>query len=325
MTFFNFKSENINIILISLPELKMSYMLYFLMYVGEISAIIASFFWATGATFFTLAVTNIGPYRLNLIRLNLAFLFLLLVLFITKVRLFPYNATAENILWLSISGIIGLVIGDLCYFGALKYLGVRVTMLFFTLAPPAAALSEWIILKEAISAGAIIGMLIVIVGIVVVIVQKEKEKGIISYPPIGVLLGILAALFQGLGLTISKFGLKGLDAIESTYLRMLAADLSFTILYVLFKNSLPSYENRSGRIVYVFAFFGAFFGPFLGVILSMNAIRYTYSGIVQTLLSMTPITIIPFSIFVFKEKIGLKSIIGTGIALIGVLILIWLK
>lgn len=57
----------------------------------------------------------------------------------------------------------------------------------------------------------------------------------------------------------------------------------------------------------------------------MNAIRYTHSGVAQTLLSLTPITIIPYSIFVFQEKIKLRSIVGTLIALIGVFILIWLK
>ncbi|MGB9599974.1 MAG: EamA family transporter [Myxococcota bacterium] len=66
-------------------------------------------------------------------------------------------------------------------------------------------------------------------------------------------------------------------------------------------------------------------GKFLGVIFSMNAIKYTHSGIARTLLSMTPITIIPFSVLVCKEKIGVRSIIGTLIALQGVVVLIQFK
>lgn len=293
------------------------------MYIGEISAIVASIIWATGATFFTLAVRNIGPYKLNLIRLNLAFLFLLIIQIITNRTLLPPEANSDHILWLAISGIIGLVIGDLCYFGALRFIGVRITMLFFTLAPPFAALSEWLILGDAISKGAISGMIIVIFGIIIVIKQKGKENKSIS--KIGILLATLAAICQGLGLTISKLGIGSLSAIDATYIRMMAATTSFILFYLLFFRFLPEYKNNKGNITYIYAFFGAFFGPFLGVILSMNAIKYTYSGIAQTLLSLTPITIIPFSIFVFKEKINLQTIIGTLVALSGVAILIHFK
>ncbi len=295
------------------------------MYTGEISALLASVIWATGATFFTLAVTNIGPYRLNFIRLNLAFIFLLVLLLSTKGSVFPVNATFDNILWLSTSGILGLVLGDLCYFGALKYLGVRITMLFFTLAPPAAALSEWIILKDIISRGAFLGMVIVIAGIVIVITGKNENSDKKSYSFKGISLAILASLLQGIGLTISKFGIGGLDAVESTYLRMMSASFSFSLFYLIFRKNLPEYINKKGRIVYLYSFFGAFFGPFLGVILSMNAIRYTHSGIAQTLLSLTPVTIIPFSIFVFGDRITLRSVLGTITALTGVTVLIWLK
>ncbi|MCX7957502.1 MAG: DMT family transporter [Deltaproteobacteria bacterium] len=295
------------------------------MYIGELSALLASVIWATGATFFTLAVEHIGPYRLNFIRLNLALFMLFIVLVFTKGSFFPDTATFQNVLWLSISGVLGLALGDLCYFGALRYLGVRITMLFFTLAPPAAAFSEWLFLRDAISAGAFAGMGIVIAGIITVITGKRENNESRSYPLKGIFLAITASLLQGLGLTISKSGMKGLDALDSTYLRMLSASLSFSLFYLLFRRHLPLYDNKRGRIVYVFSFFGAFFGPFLGVILSMNSIRYTHSGIAQTLLSLTPVTIIPFSVFVFGERITLRSVSGTLLALAGVFVLIFLK
>ncbi len=295
------------------------------MYYGELSAILASFAWATGATFFSLAVVNIGPYRLNFVRLIVAFFLLVFALFFSKGVFFPLSATSHNWFWLSISGTIGLVIGDLCYFGALNYLGVRITMLLFTIAPPTAAISEYFILKDHISYGSIFGMVIVVSGIIIVIFKTEDRRDSKRYSAMGLFLGIMAAIFQGLGLAISRFGIGELNAIEATYIRMFSAASFYALIFLLMFQRLHKFENKKGKKAYLYALLGAFFGPFLGVILSMNAIKFTYTGIAQTLLSTTPITIIPYSVFVFHEKIGLRSIIGTLIAFAGVILLIWLK
>jgi drug/metabolite transporter (DMT)-like permease len=70
-----------------------------------------------------------------------------------------------------------------------------------------------------------------------------------------------------------------------------------------------------------YLFFGSLFGPFLGVSFSLLAIQYTTTGVSSTITSIIPVLIIPLSIFVLKEKVSPKEILGAVISVIGVTIL----
>jgi len=65
-------------------------------------------------------------------------------------------------------------------------------------------------------------------------------------------------------------------------------------------------------------FGGAFLGPFIGVWLSLVAVKYAHVGIASTLMALPPVFLIPLSRLIFKEKITLRAVIGTGVALMGV-------
>ena len=66
---------------------------------------------------------------------------------------------------------------------------------------------------------------------------------------------------------------------------------------------------------------GAVMGPFLGVYLSLVAVKHTHSGIAMTILSTTPITILPFAVLVYKEKLTVRAVIGAIVAVGGVALL----
>ena len=66
---------------------------------------------------------------------------------------------------------------------------------------------------------------------------------------------------------------------------------------------------------------GALTGPVLGVTLSLVAIAHTHIGVASTLMSLTPVILLPVSYFLFKEKITSRAIVGTLVALLGVVLL----
>lgn len=65
---------------------------------------------------------------------------------------------------------------------------------------------------------------------------------------------------------------------------------------------------------------GSFFGPFLGVSFSLIAIQHTSTGIAATLMSIVPILIILPAIFIYKQKVSPKEIIGALISVGGVVL-----
>jgi drug/metabolite transporter (DMT)-like permease len=291
------------------------------MIIGELSALGGSCCWASCSTLFTAAVRRIGVYSLNLVRLWLALLFLFGAHWITTGTLVPTGPTKEDWFWLAISAVVGLVIGDLFYFGALKSIGPRVTMLLFILAPPVAALGEWFISGVGLGPVVIAGMVIALAGVATVIFERGADNGKNAFPitVAGVLLGAAAAVCQGAGLVLSKIGLDNVDALGGTLIRMLAAAPLFAVIFFATGRSIKP-VFREGKAL-GFAFCGAFFGPFLGVTLSLLAVKHTHPGVAMTILSTTPITILPFSVFVYKERLTLRTLSGTVLAVLGVALL----
>ena len=61
-------------------------------------------------------------------------------------------------------------------------------------------------------------------------------------------------------------------------------------------------------------------GPLIGVGFSLMAVQYTAAGIASTIMSLTPILILIPTKFVFKQTIGIKSIIGAIVSFLGLLL-----
>ncbi|HEX9081042.1 MAG TPA: EamA family transporter, partial [Holophagaceae bacterium] len=62
---------------------------------------------------------------------------------------------------------------------------------------------------------------------------------------------------------------------------------------------------------------GAATGPVLGVVLSLIAIAKAPMGVAATLMSLSPVLLLPVAHWGFKEKVGLHAILGTALALAG--------
>ncbi len=160
-------------------------------------------------------------------------------------------------------------------------------------------------------------------GIAVVILSRgEEEKKIkVTYSMKGLTYAFLGSLGQAVGLIFSKLGMGSYNAFAATQIRIIAGFIGFTFLIFYSKKWLDIKEAFKDKNALLGITIGSIFGPFVGVGLSLLSLQYTSAGISSTITSITPVTIIPLSILVFKEKIKVKEILGALITVIGVGIL----
>lgn len=291
--------------------------------IGELSAFFTAICWTITALSFEYAGKRVGSLSVNLIRLIFAFFLLSFYGLFSRGYFLPFDASKENILWLSISGIIGFVIGDLFLFQSFVLIGSRISLLIMSLSPPITAALGYFILHESLSYLSIIGMVITIFGILLVILNKEKKSKIkFSHPLKGIIFAFIGALGQSLGLIFTKMGSIDYDPFGVTQIRVISAIIGFSIFFSikrgLWKKVFNTFKYKQSLL---FIILGSFFGPFLGVTLSVVALKYSPTGIVSTITSITPVLIIPFSFFLFKERIFKKEIFGAIISVIGISIL----
>ncbi|SMO37525.1 Uncharacterized membrane protein [Saccharicrinis carchari] len=289
-------------------------------YFGEMVALATAFCWTITSISFEWAGKKVGSLPLNLIRLVLAFLFISIFSYFRLGLFFASDAPPETWGWLALSGIIGLFIGDLLLFQAFVLIGARVSMLIMALTPPIAAFFGWLILNEQMTPSQLIGMTVTIMGIAMVILAKEKNQKTVQirYPVKGILMAFGGAVGQGLGLVVSKLGMKDYDPFLATQIRIIAGAAAYIALFFVFSKWKPVFTALHNKKAMIGISTGSFFGPFLGVSFSLLAVQHTTTGIVSTIMSIVPVLIIIPSIIVFKEKVSLKEVAGAVIAFGGV-------
>lgn len=297
-------------------------------HLGEFSALLTAVFWSITALFFESASKKVGSLTVNIIRLLIAFMFLSVYNLITVNQFLPTNVSMHSWIWLSVSGLIGFVIGDYFLFKSYIFVGARVSMLIMALAPPIATLFAFILMGERFTLMNFFGMSLTITGIIFVIISKESKKQSgknnkkfkLNYSATGLLLAFGGATGQAIGLVLSKYGMQDYNPFVASQIRVIAGAIGFVFLFTILRRWDKVYNAVKNKNFLFLIFMGAFFGPFLGVSFSLISIKYTGVGIASTIMAIVPILLIPASVIFFKEKVTIKDILGTIIAVGGVVI-----
>jgi drug/metabolite transporter (DMT)-like permease len=289
-------------------------------HVGEFAALLVAVFWTISALAFESASNRLGSVAVNILRLVIGFIFLSLLTLVTRGHLFPSDASADNWLWLTLSGFIGFVFGDLFLFKSYTIIGSRFSMLIMTLVPPLTALFGWLIMGEQLSLLNFAGMTLTFTGIAMAIFSRENknERFRIKLSSTGLLYAFGGALGQALGLVLSKFGMKDYDPFASTQIRIIAGMAGFAMLVTAmrrWKSVIAAVSDVRGMKSLSL---GAFFGPFLGVSFSLLSVRYTKAGIASTIMALTPVFIILPAVMLYKEKVTIAEVAGAILSVGGV-------
>lgn len=287
---------------------------------GEFAALMVAIFWTVSALAFESASNKVGSVPVNVLKLAFAFIFLSLLNFVMRGTIIPSDATRENWLWLTLSGFVGFVFGDLFLFKSYTIIGSRFSMLIMTLVPPLAALFGWMIMGERLTLLSLSGMTLTLIGIAVAIFSRENggEKIKMKIAPLGVLFAFGGAVGQALGLVLSKYGMKDYDPFAATQIRIIAGMMGFGVLVTIlnrWKSIGAALKNFSGMKPLTL---GSIFGPFLGVSFSLMSVRYTKAGIASTIMALTPVFILLPATVLYREKVTKAEVAGAVISVAGV-------
>ncbi len=308
-------------------------------FIGINFALLATLSWALCIFPFTQAARRLGSVSLNHFRLLLAVLILgtssIFIHTDSFIQLFSMNY-AGAWLWLGLSGIIGLTIGDHYGFAMYAILGPRVGSVLTTFAPASTLLISYFVISEELSWIGIIGMFVTIIGVIWISLSRGERQLIPDHGHgsirKGIVYGLLAAICQGAGLVLAKKGMLSEHSVHgnvypvhATFIRLLIGTLSLYIFSFLRGNLrtilIPVFNNKENGLRFAVA--GTFFGPVLGVTLSLFTVSFIKASVAQTIFSLVPVFALMLSYFLLKEKISFRSFVGVIVAIGGVIILIW--
>lgn len=288
---------------------------------GELFALLTAFLWSGSSIAFSAAARRIGSVQLNVDRLIFATIILFLTIVVLQIE---YTVSSKQIIYLIISGIIGLVVGDSFLFRAYEQIGARYSMVIMATSPALTAILAFIFLGEVISILGIFGMLITLSGIFLVVSGKKEVNAKYHLTASGIFNGFMGSLGQAGGLIFAKFAFEEgeLHSFVATFIRIFSSTIilfCITLLIRKYKNPFKLYKENKKALTTTLA--GTILGPYLGITFSLVAITYAKMGIAATLMSTMPILMLPLVKWVEKEKLTWRAISGAVLAVLGVAIL----
>jgi drug/metabolite transporter (DMT)-like permease len=292
---------------------------------GMGAALTAACLWAFASIVYGRLGKVLSPLWLNLLKGGMA----IVMLMVTAVMLgqaWP-QIPGVNLLMLLGSGAVGIGIGDTAYFGAINRLGARRCLLLKALAPAVGSLIAWVWLQEALSAMAILGMVVTTLGVTWVVSERSQDPvSPRAVDAIGLGLGLIAAVMEGLGAVLAHGALlqSGVDPLWSATIRLVGG-MVVVVPMLLYETRFAPKEKAPlvkpwPKLLLIIAV-ASFFSTFLGLWLQQIALKYSPTGIAQTLGATSPLFVLPMA-RVLGEKLSGRAIGGAVVALIGVAILV---
>lgn len=292
------------------------------MYTAELSALAAALCWSFGGLLATNPARALGAVPFNRVRMLLVFVLLSLVALITGGW---YTLTPNCCSVLVASALIGIFIGDSCFYAAVRRLGPRRTGILFATNAPMTAILGYLILGERLPASTTFGCALIMGGVFLAVFHGSSSKPQHSFEevrgklPVGVALGLFAALCQAAGIVIARPVLAGggVDAVSASALRVGTAALALTALLIFrsptFRPERPMTLKLLGQVA-----LSGLVGMALGMTFLLKALANGPAGLVSTLSATSPILILPVLWIATKERPAPGAWIGAVMAVVGV-------
>lgn len=309
---------------------------------GVVAGLSTAVLWTATAVCFEASSRRLGSLSVNVLRLAVAAILFTALSLLRTHHLLSSVLSREAWFYLSLSGLVGFVLGDVPLFQAFALIGARLSMLIYASVPLMTALCGFLFLGESMSGRALAGMAITVAGIAIAVGAKPGIDGTSSEArsrrTTGILMAFAGAAGQSAGLLLGKRGAMGLDSFAATQIRVLAGLVGFLVVLVaagrvralrvqLRQAVAPGStaedraQLRSLRRAMIVLCVGALLGPFLGVSLGLLSTQLLPAGTAATLMSIVPVLLIPVAALAFHERTSLLEIVGAVLAVTGVAVL----
>ena len=237
-----------------------------------------------------------------------------------------------------LSGILGIGVGDVAYFQALPRLGPRLSLLLVQcLTAPLGVLVEWLWLGTRLTPAQLICGLVSLVGVGLALAPDQQWRATRSAWSARIVAGLLAAVggaggavFSRKAYEIVKAHGEHIDPINAGYQRMLGGLFLAGLALLVSKRRELRIQTQAPRELVVRAArrkwqnawywiaLNALAGQTLGVSCMQRAFETTPAGIVLAVISTSPIVIIPLAFFLDGERPSRRSLLGSLVAVGGI-------
>jgi drug/metabolite transporter, DME family len=287
---------------------------------GSLLAVTSALLWAVASVLLTVGARRIHVVPLNLVRclVSTSFFWALLPFFGGLAAL--EGIPAITWLWLAVSVLCLLVIGDTLYFRSLDLAGVSWAMPVASINPLWAVLLAALLIDEPLSWSLLGGAILVVAGVVLLSRTTRRERGVVAVDRraqrLGLLLAVVVSVAWAGGQVALKPATQDLHSVVANSVRQPMGALALLGLSLIRGRwrDLQRLDRRSWLVI-----IGAsLVGTGLGTLLFVMAIQQAGAGRTAVLTSTAPLMAIPFSMLWLQERPNRWTVAGTLLTTAGI-------
>jgi drug/metabolite transporter (DMT)-like permease len=289
---------------------------------GESACLAAASLWAVAVVLFRAPIAAWGPRTTNLVKCLVATGMLLLTLpFFGGMSAFA-AVPHRDLLFIGLSGIVGLSLGDTALFAAVGRLGAHRTLVLQTSAPIFAGLLA-AVAGEQLSLRQLAGVAVVLAGVIIVVGPGDPERnGSVRVATAGVALAVLGAFGQGAGVVLAKEGMDAIGAMPATLLRLAAGTAGLLLAGFVSGRAGALRRALSDRALMRRAVPASLLGTYLALLLMMVGVALAPATIAAVLLATSPIFSLVIEAIADRRRPTVLAVVGTIVAVFGVAVLV---
>ena len=291
----------------------------------EYLALLAAACWAFGSLLSAQAATHLGAFAFNRYRMLVAMLLLWGISLLTEGW---RTLDSDSILLLTVSGVIGIVIGDTALFAAMNRLGPRRAGVLFATHALFSVVLAYFWLGETLWGLTLVGSSMLMGGVMIAIlfgkrraeqhIWETNQYGLAS----GIALGLLAAFCQAVStLMLKPLMLSAIDAIAASAVRMSSGFLLHLLIFLLGFQVARSHLPMTARILWL-VIINASLSMVLGMTLILQALKYGDAGMVAMLSSISPVLVLPMLWLVYKRTPAWGAWLGALCTVLGTMLIL---
>lgn len=288
--------------------------------IGEAACLAAALCWAIAVGQLRGSIADHGARAINLAKCLIAAPLMGLTALAAGQGYVLLSAPGRSLLFIALSGVVGMTLGDTALFAAVDRLGVHRTLLLQTLAPVFTALLAFGFRGERLTLGQLAGGAMILAGVALVVAPRRGRAATAAVPSVvpGVLLAVLAAFGQGAGVVLAKEGLDDLPLLAASALRLVAAAAGMVVVLLA--------GGRLGKALGVLASAPSLrrvaapsvLGTYVAILLMMAGIAESPAAVAAVLLATTPVWSLLFEAGTGRAPLTVRGVGGTLLAVAGV-------
>ncbi|MCA9795428.1 MAG: DMT family transporter [Candidatus Eremiobacteraeota bacterium] len=283
------------------------------------AALVANASWVIGSIVFARLLRDGSPVGLNLGRGLFTVFYLGVVLWLSAGWT---SLSADNLLRLVGSGLLGMALGDSLFFAALARLGPRLTLLLGMMGPVFSVLLGLLVLGERFDPLDAVGMVLTLTGVAGVLWRRyEPERTDERWLGVGLALG--ATLAMAVASLLAKVALVEVPPLQAAFVRMAASVAALSLVGLAtgkLRAWLTPLYTGSGRWQLHFAIVVVVFGGFF---LSMVALRLLPLSMAALVAASEPLMALLITWLALGQRVSRGEAASVLVGLVGVFLLVF--